>query len=766
MRPIFFRRLVTTAAAVAVVVTTVTLAGTAAQAPPLSSGIPGARVSTAVSAQPVRASTVSSGFTSPCPPAAAGDAGCAVEIGGAAVSPAAKAAATTPPSGLSPANIQQAYNLQSSTSGMGQTVAVVTPYDDPDLASDLAAYRSQYGLTACTAADGCLREVSETDTTTLPPAEAGWDVAEATSVDMISAVCPNCHITVVEATSATMSDLGTAENEAVTLGADFIDNDWFTAETADETSYDGEYFDHPGVAITAPGDDDGYGDITYPAASSDVIAVGGTVLTADSSQRGYNETAWPDTNSGCSAFEPKPSWQTDTGCTTRSLNDISADAGTPVAYYDTPTAGSWSTDTGTGVAAAIVAAAYALAGTPGSSDYPAEYPYEHPGGDYTTPGNAYPYATGLNNITSGSNGTCSVTYLCTAGNGYNGPTGLGSPNRTTVLTASGGQSGFIYAGEQSMCLNDAHDTTTAGTEIEVYTCEGAASEKWTAEPDGTIRFSTATCMTVTGGATSSGSTVELDACDTPPAASQTWIPGSGATLYNPASGLCLYDPGATTSGTSSKSTPAAPVRVSPAPSSGPSPTPSPPPPGPSPPGSRPPSASTTTAPSPPPTTPSTSTLATTPAPRAGPSNPAEPSKSSAAASPPPATLRPPTPTPNTAPASAPTASTGSSTPTAASSPGAATSTSPTPAPPPPTAPNSKSTPTPATPTNYGTSPSQTASSGIETGSSPQSAGRRTGSRSSPGTAFTAPCRAHPEQEARGVRLLKSLDAFDLELRLG
>jgi hypothetical protein len=348
-----------------------------------------------------------------------------------------------------------------------------------------------------------------------------------------------------------MADLGPAENEVVTLGATFIDNPWAIPESSSDTTYDTEYFDHPGVAITAPAGDGGYGAINYPAASQYVTAVGGTTLTADSStSRKWDETAWAGSSAGCSQYDPKPSWQTDTDCANRTLDDIAAvaDPNTPVAYYDTPTQGGWGTASGTAVASAIIAAAYALAGTPGSSDYPAEYPYEHPGGDYTTPGNAYPSADGLNNITSGSDGTCSVTYLCTVGDGYNGPAGLGSPNGTLSLTASGGQSGFIYAGEQSMCLNDADDATTAGNQIQVYTCKGAASENWTAEPDGTVRFDSDYCMTVTGNGTTTGTTVELDTC----AASdggQTWIPETSGALYNPTSGLCLYDPGTTVNGT-------------------------------------------------------------------------------------------------------------------------------------------------------------------------------------------------------------------------
>jgi subtilase family serine protease len=332
-----------------------------------------------------------------------------------AAGPGTPRAAAAAPAGWSPANLRSAYGLQSVTSGLGMTVAVVTAYDDPDAESDLGVYRTQYGLPACTTANGCFSKVNQTGGSTYPP--AGWSGQDAESLDAISAVCPNCHITLVEATSSAITDLGTAENEAVALGTTFIDNDWSIPEAeigATETSYDALYFNHPGVAITAPAGDSGYG-VSYPAASPYVIAVGGTVLTQDASTaRGWDETAWADSGSGCSAYEAKPAWQTDTGCTGRTDNDIAA-AATNLAYYDTPAAGGWSTGSGTEISAAIIAAALALTGPPAAGTYPAAALYAQPGN--------------LNDITTGSDGTCPVSYLCTAGTGYDGPTGLGTPSQ-------------------------------------------------------------------------------------------------------------------------------------------------------------------------------------------------------------------------------------------------------------------------------------------------------------------------------------------------
>ena len=351
--------------------------------------------------------------------------------------PSVSASASLPP-GLTPLNLRNAYGTDDSslTGGVGQTVAVVTEYGDPTAESDLAAYRSEFSLPPC--GSGCLSVVDENGGTNYPPVgPAGWTLATAESLDVISAICPNCHILLVEAgvttdgsTTVGISDTGAAENTAVSLGAKFITNTWFTPEatfTTSEPAYDSEYFDHPGVAITAPdGDGGGYG-TSYPAASPDVIAVGGTTLTQDSAAaRGWSETVWSGTGSGCSPYEAKPSWQTDTGCTTRMLNDISAVAdptNSGLAIYDT-NSGGWTEAGGTDVSSALVAAAYALAGTPAAGTYPASYLYAHDGAGL------------VNDITSGSNGTCTPAYFCTAGTGYDGPSGVGSPASATALGAT------------------------------------------------------------------------------------------------------------------------------------------------------------------------------------------------------------------------------------------------------------------------------------------------------------------------------------------
>ncbi|MFJ4630766.1 MULTISPECIES: putative Ig domain-containing protein [unclassified Streptomyces] len=330
-------------------------------------------------------------------------------------------------SGLSPANLHSAYALPS-TGGSGLTVAVVDAYNDPNAESDLATYRSNFGLSACTKANGCFKQVSQTgSTTSLPTNDSGWAGEEALDIDMVSAVCPNCNIILVEANSATDANLGTAENEAVTLGAKFVSNSWGGSESSSQTSEDTSYFKHPGVAITVSSGDEAYG-AEYPATSQYVTAVGGTALSTSSNSRGWTESVWKTsssegTGSGCSAYDPKPTWQTDTGCSKRMEADVSAvaDPATGVAVYDTYGGSGWAVYGGTSASSPIIAGVYALAGTPGSSDYPAKYPYSHTGNLY--------------DVTSGNNGSCSPSYFCTAGTGYDGPTGWGTPDGTAAFTS-------------------------------------------------------------------------------------------------------------------------------------------------------------------------------------------------------------------------------------------------------------------------------------------------------------------------------------------
>ena len=326
-----------------------------------------------------------------------------------------------PSTALGPAQIQQAYRLPAT--GQGQTVAVVDALGDSHAEADLAQFRSYYGLTPCTTANGCFTKVDQNGGTAYPADDSGWALETALDIDAVSAACPNCKILLVEADDATLSDMGPAVDTAVALGAKYISNSYgLSGEDASELQYDA-YYNHPGVAVTASAGDTG-AVTNWPATSPNVVAVGGTTLTQDTStSRGWSEAAWSGGGSGCSAYEPQPAYQKaiNTQCAGKAMADISADAdpASGLAVYDTLGEGGWLQVGGTSLSSPLAASMYALAGTPAPGTYPVTYPYQAPSSD-------------LFDVTTGSNGSCG-NLLCNAGPGWDGPTGLGTPDGVAAL---------------------------------------------------------------------------------------------------------------------------------------------------------------------------------------------------------------------------------------------------------------------------------------------------------------------------------------------
>lgn len=330
--------------------------------------------------------------------------------------------ASTSPSGYGPAQFQTAYSLPSATAGGGQTIAIVDAYDDPNIESDLGVYSSTYGLPPCTTANGCFKKVDQRGGTTYPTKNAGWALEISLDVEIAHAICPNCKILLVEADSNSFANLIAAEDYAK-AHANVVSNSWGGSEFSSETtsSYDGHFSVPTGKPITFSSGDSGYG-VEYPAASQYVTAVGGTTLTLNSNNTWKTETVWSGAGSGCSAYEPKPSWQTDTGCARRTVADVAADAdpNTGAAVYDTVRyqgRSGWFQVGGTSLASPIIASVYALAGN-ASSTIDGSYPYSK--------------TNSLHDVTSGSNGSCG-TYLCKGQTGYDGPTGNGTPNGTNAF---------------------------------------------------------------------------------------------------------------------------------------------------------------------------------------------------------------------------------------------------------------------------------------------------------------------------------------------
>jgi hypothetical protein len=258
------------------------------------------------------------------------------------------------------------------------------------------------GLTTCGVSNGCLKIVNQSGHTGPLPKPSSdssddWRAEEALDLDVVSAICPNCKIVLVEANSNRNADLATSVNAAVSLGAVAVVNSYSGRE--DGSGY-GAY-QRAGRAITASA---GYGTgASAPCSFGGVVCVGGTSLFAGSAPRGWAERSWSGAAGGCSAYVAKPSWQHLKSCKSRSTVDLSAvaDPATGVAVYDSESGG-WQEMGGTGVGAAIVAALFALGPNSARSNAP-QWIWRHAGsGAYHHVGNGK--------------------------SGYDGATGWGTPN--------------------------------------------------------------------------------------------------------------------------------------------------------------------------------------------------------------------------------------------------------------------------------------------------------------------------------------------------
>jgi subtilase family serine protease len=353
-----------------------------------------------------------------CPgPAAAGSARCHAHV---VTNANGAPKAVSAPQGYGPAQFRGAYGLPA-TASTAQTIAIVDAYDDPNIAGDLNAYSSQFGLPLCNTANPCFRKVNQSGNAgPYPQANSGWALEIALDVEVAHAVCPNCKILLVEASSNSLSNLAAAVNTAAKLGATEISNSYGGSEYSSEVS-DSAY-NHPGIAVTVASGDNGYGSFGFPAASPNVIAVGGTTLTLGAGNTYGNESVWGGAGSGCSLYVTAPAWQSFLSACggKRGTADVAADASpsTGAAVYDSVRyqgRSGWFQVGGTSLSSPLVAAVYALAGGLPEKTSAASGLYGHLG-DSTT----------LHDVTSGSNGTCSA-IMCKGAVGYDGPTGVGTP---------------------------------------------------------------------------------------------------------------------------------------------------------------------------------------------------------------------------------------------------------------------------------------------------------------------------------------------------
>jgi subtilase family serine protease len=352
------------------------------------------------------------------------------------------------PSGYGPAQFHGAYHLPkvtplaagSKTARKKQTIAIVDAFSSPTAFADLTTFDTTFGLPAfprcsATVTTACFSAMNQTGGATLPASgvPSGWDVEISLDVQAAHEICQNCKILLVEASSSSIADLGTAVNTAVAKGADVVSNSYgsYTTGSAGSGS-SAAYYNHPGHAIVVSAGDSGFGP-AFPADLNTVVAVGGTNLQLGPANTYGGESVWNNgpgqdaTGSGCDNASPARSWQTalsswaSTGCGTfRAMNDVSADADpdTGAAVYDA--AYGWMQLGGTSLAAPLIAGVYGLAANASSKSYSASIPYAH--------------VASLHDVKSGNDSpgnaslACSASVQCNAATGYDLPTGLGTPN--------------------------------------------------------------------------------------------------------------------------------------------------------------------------------------------------------------------------------------------------------------------------------------------------------------------------------------------------
>ena len=398
-----------------------------------------------------------------------------------------------PNNGLTPSDLATAYGIDPSL-GSTQTVAIVDAYNDPNINTDLQTFDTQYGLSTCSTGNGCLTVVNQTGGTMLPASDtSGWSVEESLDVEAVRAVCQGCKILLVEANSPTNSDLGTAENYAA-AHANEVSNSFGEPEAGTDSTFQAA-FNHTGVVIAASAGDDGYysydqwvnfanaNQPNIPAAYPTVVAVGGTSLNLGQDATRQSETVWNDNGpqdfwefnfgvpigaggGGCSTMFTAPGWQSSeavwasTACgSNRLVADVSA-VGDPLTGFDvrdTYDCGAicesygvpgWVTIGGTSLSSPLIAGMYALAGGAKGIPYPALTAYAHIANAYdvTVGGNGWCDGIGAagcaNPNSPGEALDCAYTAnggavaagdrACDALKGFDGPTGVGTPNGSTV----------------------------------------------------------------------------------------------------------------------------------------------------------------------------------------------------------------------------------------------------------------------------------------------------------------------------------------------
>lgn len=329
----------------------------------------------------------------------------------------------TGPTGLSPSQIDTAYNLPG-TGGAGKTIAIVDAYSDSTIAPDLSAFSTKFGLPVCTTSNGCFQIHPMAQRV---QANSGWALEESLDVEWAHAIAPQAAIMLVEARSSSGNDLLSAISYAKSQpGVVAVSMSWGGPEFNGESSYDTDFATAGGgVQFFAAAGDSGHG-VDWPAASPNVIGVGGTTLSLNPNGTINHETAWSGSGGGISNYESEPTYQSGllpaiSSGNHRAVPDVTydADPASGVAVYDSTrydNESGWFQVGGTSAGTPQWAAIDAINASNGSALSSSKLYHD------AAPAT---YAKYFRDITTGSNGTCAV--VCSAAPGFDFVSGLGSP---------------------------------------------------------------------------------------------------------------------------------------------------------------------------------------------------------------------------------------------------------------------------------------------------------------------------------------------------
>jgi subtilase family serine protease len=275
-----------------------------------------------------------------------------------------------PAGGYTPTEIKKAYGYPTRlTAGRGQTIAIVSAFDAPTIEADLGVFSAQFGLPACTTANGCFTKIYARGVA--PTVDTGWALESTLDVEIVHGAAPAAKILLIEASSNNFGDLFQAVDVAHQAGARYVSNSWGALEQPSLTIFD-PLLQTPGVSQFWGSGDTGAPGI-FPASSPNVVAVGGTTLTLNTTTTKKSEIGWTDGGGGCStiydagavqaAFAQYPA----TCAGKRAFPDIAADGDgeTGYAIYDSTEDGGiagWLVVGGTSASTPLMAARAAITG--------------------------------------------------------------------------------------------------------------------------------------------------------------------------------------------------------------------------------------------------------------------------------------------------------------------------------------------------------------------------------------------------------------------